>query len=273
MILNLDNFDPGQIADSGQCFRWHKINDDLYLVPAYEKYLLIRRTSDGFDFSCSEDEWNNIWSSYFDDARNYKNIEKIILSGKDAHLKEAFNYGWGLRILKQDLWEIIFSFMISQNNNIKRIKASIEKVCQYHKLDKFDNSSLSELSLADNIYRFPSYDEIDLKIFDDPSFGFGYRAPYLKGLCIYVCEHPEWLEYLKSLNYEDAMIELQGIKGIGKKVANCICLFGLGHVNAFPIDTHVRQLLDKYYPDGFDYDRYDGFAGIIQQYLFYFELQ
>ena len=280
MFLNLDNFDPGQIADSGQCFRWHKVNDQIYIVPAFGKYLIIKKCQDGYEFSCDENEWNSIWSSYFDNARDYNKIKKVILSGKDKHLKDAYSKGSGVRILKQDLWEIIFSFMISQNNNIKRIKGSIEKVCQYCKLDRFDNSSLSELnldkdeiSLATDIYRFPSYDEIPLEIFDDSSFGFGYRAPYLKGLCQYVSDNPDWLDYLKTLSYEDAMTELLKIKGIGKKVANCICLFGLGHVNAFPIDTHVRQLLDKYYPDGFDYKKYDGYAGIIQQYLFYFELQ
>ncbi|MDY4999351.1 MAG: 8-oxoguanine DNA glycosylase, partial [Lachnospiraceae bacterium] len=86
-------------------------------------------------------------------------------------------------------------------------------------------------------------------------------------------EHPELLALLPKLSYAEAMEELVRINGIGPKVANCVCLFGLHHVEAFPIDTHVRQLLDKYYPDGFDYEYYGGNAGIIQQYLFYYELK
>ena len=88
----------------------------------------------------------------------------------------------------------------------------------------------------------------------------------------YAKENPKWLDELKTMSYDDAMQSLMERKGIGKKVANCICLFGLHHVDAFPIDTHVKQLLAKYYQNGFDFDRYKGVAGIVQQYLFYYEI-
>lgn len=110
------------------------------------------------------------------------------------------------------------------------------------------------------------------EVFDDRSMGFGYRAPYLKEIYEYGANNPDWLDNLRKMSYDEAMESLLTRKGIGKKVANCICLFGLHHVDAFPIDTHVKQLLDKYYSDGFDFERYKGVAGIIQQYLFYFEL-
>ena len=110
------------------------------------------------------------------------------------------------------------------------------------------------------------------EVFDDRSMGFGYRAQYLKEIYEYGANNPDWLDNLRKMSYDEAMESLLTRKGIGKKVANCICLFGLHHVDAFPIDTHVKQLLDKYYSDGFDFERYKGVAGIIQQYLFYFEL-
>ena len=102
--------------------------------------------------------------------------------------------------------------------------------------------------------------------------GFGYRAGYLKEIYAYAEENPKWLDSLRNLGYDEAMNCLLERKGIGKKVANCICLFGLHHVEAFPIDTHVKQFLQEYYSDGFDFERYEGVAGIIQQYLFYYEL-
>ena len=102
--------------------------------------------------------------------------------------------------------------------------------------------------------------------------GFGYRASYLSEIYSYTLKNPQWLDNLRKMSYDEAMDSLLERKGIGKKVANCICLFGLHHVDAFPIDTHVKQLLDKYYQDGFDFERYKGVAGIIQQYLVYYEL-
>ena len=134
------------------------------------------------------------------------------------------------------------------------------------------------VSLAATILVFaghtPLYRAIHVpeEVFDDRSMGFGYRAPYLKEIYEYGANNPDWLDNLRKMSYDEAMESLLTRKGIGKKVANCICLFGLHHVDAFPIDTHVKQLLDKYYSDGFDFERYKGVAGIIQQYLFYFEL-
>ncbi|MBQ4300063.1 MAG: 8-oxoguanine DNA glycosylase, partial [Lachnospiraceae bacterium] len=114
--------------------------------------------------------------------------------------------------------------------------------------------------------------EVPEDVFEDSSMGFGYRAPYLREMYAYTAANPQWIVELAHMSYDQAYEELISHKGIGPKVANCICLFGLHHVDAFPIDTHVKQLLDKYYADGFDFDRYAGFAGIIQQYLFYYEL-
>ena len=132
---------------------------------------------------------------------------------------------------------------------------------------KIDGSAEGE-----ELYTFPKPLEVPDEVFDDRSMGFGYRAPYLKEIYEYGANNPDWLDNLRKMSYDEAMESLLSRKGIGKKVANCICLFGLHHVDAFPIDTHVKQLLDKYYSDGFDFERYKGVAGIIQQYLFYFEL-
>ena len=149
---------------------------------------------------------------------------------------------------------------------IAKLTNSVDLLCRRcgHKID---GSAEGE-----ELYTFPKPLEVPDEVFDDRSMGFGYRAPYLKEIYEYGANYPDWLDNLRKMSYDEAMENLLTRKGIGKKVANCICLFGLHHVDAFPIDTHVKQLLDKYYSDGFDFERYKGVAGIIQQYLFYFEL-
>lgn len=289
MKKKIDNFDLRQIAESGQCFRWkrisHNAEEQTYLIPAFGRALYVTQKGNEFDFSCTEEEWGEVWAPYFDMDRDYAGLGEKILASDDEHLKECYRLGSGIRILKQELWEIIFSFMVSQNNNISRISATIEKVCEAcgkaalgysDDREAFCGNSASLKSgegVLDKVYRFPSWEEIPDVIFDEKSFGFGYRNEYLRGLCLELSERPEWLGELKAMSYEAAMKSLLAKKGIGIKVANCISLFGLGHIDAFPVDTHIKQLLDRYYPNGLDLSGYEGEAGIIQQYLFYYELK
>ncbi|MBR1572413.1 MAG: 8-oxoguanine DNA glycosylase [Lachnospiraceae bacterium] len=268
------NFDLRQIADSGQCFRWRRIYADsesvIYRIPAMGSYIDVRQIGDRFSFACDENEWQNKWEKYFDLLTDYDSIEQVIENSQDLHLIEAFHCGNGVRILQQDIWEMIITFMISQNNNIKRIGNSVDLLCRRcgGKVETTGDFGLP----VEEVYTFPKPDEVPQELFEDSSMGFGYRAPFLKEMYEYGRINPQWLQELKDMSYEEAYDSLISHKGIGPKVANCICLFGLHHVDAFPIDTHVRQLLDKYYAEGFDFDRYAGFAGIIQQYLFYYEL-
>ena len=259
--IEIENMDLEQIATSGQFFRWKKIDENRYSVVAFGKRLEICQDGIEFSMSCDEQEWNEIWSSYFDLDTDYANVARLINESEDEHLKEAYSKGSGVRILRQDLWEIIVSFIISQNNNISRITQSIDKIC-----------TRCELPALGGEYRFPYPGEVEPEFWDDSTLGLGYRNEYLKLIYEYAKENPKWLDELKTMSYDDAMQSLMERKGIGKKVANCICLFGLHHVDAFPIDTHVKQLLAKYYQNGFDFDRYKGVAGIVQQYLFYYEI-
>ena len=259
---SIDYLNLQQIADSGQCFRWKKQDDNKYSVIAYGKYVEIEQNGNEFTFSCDEQEWEQVWSKYFDMETDYGQIATMIMESGDEHLIEAYKYGSGVRILRQDLWEMMVSFMISQNNNIKRISNSVDMLCER-----------CGSPIEDRGYAFPLPHQSQEEVFADKTMGFGYRDAYLRELYAYARENPHWLEKLEKMTYDQAMEDLLQRKGIGKKVANCICLFGLHHVEAFPIDTHVKQLLEKYYPKGFDFDRYRGVAGIIQQYLFYYELK
>lgn len=263
MFVKLDHFNLNQIAGSGQCFRWRKVSDNEYGVIAFGRSLSVRYINDGYEFGCTQEEWDNIFSSYFDVQTDYHEIEKLVEIYGDEHLKIAFEKGCGIRILRQDLWEIIISFLISQNNNIPRIKGSIEALCRAAGLLAYG---------SDCEFRFPKPGEISPSLFDRINLGLGYRVPYLKEMYEFAEANPDWIGKLQELSYKDARAELLSKKGIGPKVADCICLFGLHHIEAFPIDTHVKQLMAKYYPNGLDLSYFQGYAGVIQQYLFYYEI-
>ncbi len=263
--LTIRHLDLKQTAESGQCFRWKRLNDVdghmTYSIPSFGpkqrefKALTITSLSeDEFILSCDQREWNTYWYTYFDMDTDYDRVEKKIYDSDDRHIKDAFALGSGIRILKQDLWEIIITFLISQNNNITRITRSVEEICNRH-----------------GGY-MPRPEEFDLSILDDKSIGLGYRVPYIEYAVKRFTSEYELLTELTQMSYEESYETLLSFTGIGPKVANCICLFGLHHIEAFPIDTHVKQLLTKYYPQGFPYKYYEGVAGIIQQYLFYYEL-
>lgn len=256
-------FDPVKIMESGQCFRWQKNVNGSISVISRGKYLEMKASENKVILSCSESDFEDYWAEYLDMGTDYEKIANLILKSGDAHLIDAYNLGRGIRILKQDLWEVIISFLISQNNNITRISKSIEAICQKAGLKEEGGRG----------YRFPGPMEVDYHMFDDSSLGLGYRVPYLMEMYKFAARNPNWLDELKTLNYEAAMDALIARPGIGPKVANCVCLFGLHHVDAFPVDTHVKQLINKYYPSGFDFEYFNGVAGIIQQFLFFYELK
>lgn len=261
--------DLEKIAVSGQTFRFKKLDNGSFLIPSNDKALIISQNGANFTALCSEEEFNSYWHEYFDLDTDYAAIEGLILASDDSYLKGCLKNGHGVRILHQDLWEMIVTFMISQNNNIKRITKSVELLCERLGTLKTVASDCTNASENFSYYTFPSPDAAYDGFFDDASLGLGYRAPYLDGIFKHVSTNPDWLDKLSSLDYDEAMSELLKIKGIGKKVANCICLFGLHMVDAFPIDTHIKQILAAHYPAGFDFERYKGVAGIVQQYMFY----
>lgn len=261
MKICINHMDLKQIAESGQTFRWQP-TDGGYMIPAFGRCLYVTQNGNEFTFSCDEAEWDEIWASYFDMDTDYDHIEELIMKYGDAHLKEAYSLGSGIRILRQELWEMLITFMISQNNNIPRITGSVDKICnRYGRV------------IEDGTHAFPSPEDVTPGAFDDKTLGLGYRNEYLELMYSYAKEHMADIEALKNCDYDTCIRELLKFKGIGIKVANCVALFGLHHTESFPIDTHVKQLLEKYYPDGLNLADFEGYAGVIQQYLFYYELK
>lgn len=256
-------FNPVKTAESGQCFRWKVLSDDIVSLVAFGEYATISPKEGGYVLHTDSDSNQSKWEDYFDFETDYEAIEDEVFSSGDAHVIECYAKGKGIRILKQELFETIVSFLISQNNNIPRIKNSIELICQ--KAQVKAKGSNSE-------FAFPSPWDMDADSFFTKDLGLGYRDVYLRDFYRFVKDNPKWLDTLSVMDYQSAKAELLKLKGIGPKVAECVLLFALHHIDAFPIDTHIKQLINKYYPEGFDRTHFEGFSGIIQQYLFYYEI-
>lgn len=248
----IDHMDLNQIANSGQCFRWQQLTDNTYKIPAFGKELTISQDGDLFTLSCDEDEWNSLWRKYFDIDTNYNEAENIIMNSNDNFLKAVYQFGSGIRILRQDLWEVIVSFIISQNNNIPRIKKSIEKLCDEVGGEFPNCREIIEMDLSDK--------------------GLGYRNDYLKEASEWYKAYSYGATQVYGLSFQKAKEQLMMVKGIGNKVSDCICLFSLHHLDSFPIDIHIKKILDREYNGKLPEWASCKYAGLFQQYLFYYEL-
>ena len=233
----IENFDIRQICDSGQCFRMAQVKENTYSMVAAGRYLEIEQNGKECTFSCGEEEFEEFWRSYFDLDCDYSGyIESV--NPNDKYLMNAVQFGLGIRILHQELWEMTVSFLISQQNNIVRIRRCIQNLCERYGEEKRNFRGERYYTTARSIVQ----EEISLR-------------------------------KIQEMKYRDAKAELLQLYGVGEKVADCICLFGLHHLEAFPKDTHILQALSKHYKRGFPRRRYKGYEGVMQQYVFYWELK
>lgn len=236
------------IANSGQCFRLNKIDPTHYELVAFGEVLKIYST----------DPYSWLFTSYNDWSNYFRLNEHFNIKNPDPFLAEAIEHSPGLTILRQDPWEVLISFIISQRKSIPAIKNSIERLCRAY-----------GTPIDETHYAFPTAEQ--LTHLDKDDCGLGYRKGYIEELARDVVSGKFSMEELVASEYDTAKKMLLSIKGVGEKVANCTLLFSLGFDNAFPIDVHIKNILDKYYPDGFPYDRYDGQLGLVQQYLFEYD--
>lgn len=242
--------------DCGQAFRWEKQADGSWSGVAKGVFLNIKKENDAFILkNTSKEDFENVWLDYFDFGRDYEKITDKLKS--DSLLSETVDKYYGIRILNQDSWEALCSFVISQQNNIKRIKGIIARLC----------STYGE-EIADGFYSFPSAERLSaLSVEDFENLGTGYRAKYLEKLSKDVAGGKIDLDKIKTLPLEEARKELLNIYGVGIKVANCALLFGFGFYSAFPVDVWMKRVME-YYPDGLP-KAFEGIEGIAQQYLFH----
>lgn len=274
----IPHFDMEQICDSGQCFRMDKLGDGYYRVLAGNRRLKLRQRAERVSFYCSEKEFADFWENYFDLGADYgKYLERI--DPKDRYLTEAAVNGSGIRILRQDLWEMIVSFLISQQNHIGRIRRCIGNICvRYGERIADRNEEAEAAETGENRmdgagYGFPTPGALAKATEEElRDCNLGYRAKYVLRTAQMVDQGDISLEEIGKMEYPRAKASLMELYGVGEKVADCICLFALHQMEAFPVDTHIRQALDAHYRSGFPKRKYAGIQGVLQQYIFYYEL-
>lgn len=263
MIVKInDDFDQEKIRVSGQAFRIHLLADGSYRYIHRENILILKQISDNtYEASCTKNEWDNIWTDYFDLKRNYKKIRENI-DPNDKFLTDSAVAGKGIRILRQDPFEMLITFIISQRKNIPAITSSVEKICSLFG---------TPIKAGDEtVYAFPTPEKLnsaDEKLLQ--SCSLGYRLPYIKDAASKVYNNILNLSNIAKLSDEDLFEELKTVYGVGAKVSNCICLFGYGRCGMAPIDTWINKVIDEQYNGINPFPQYKENAGIMQQYMFY----
>lgn len=242
--------------DCGEAFRWEEQKDGSWSGAAFGKFLNIKEENGSFILKdTSVSDFENVWRSYFDLDRDYASICDRLK--EDRLLSETIDEYYGIRILNQDPWEALVSFIISQQNNIKRIKGIIKRLCNTYGEE-----------IADGWHSFPSAERLSLLSVEDfEAIGAGYRGKYLKKLADDVAGGKINLAEIKAMKLEDAKKALLDIYGVGIKVANCALLFGFQFVECFPVDVWMKRVLE-FYPNGLP-ECFKGYEGIAQQYLFH----
>lgn len=254
IILNEKDFDLDETLDCGQAFRWKKIESDYlctYEGSFFNDNLRISEISKGtFVFhNVSESDFLGKWVDYFDLNTDYTELKKLF--SEDETLSRACEFAGGIRLLRQNSWECLISFIISQNNNIPRIKGIIDRLCE-------------------NYGGFPTAQQMRGVTADDLSYlRSGFRGKYLSDAAECVNSGVINLADIATAPIDEAREALKKIKGVGPKVAECVLLFGMHRTEAFPVDVWIKRVLAEYYPNGFpDFAKEN--AGIAQQYLFHY---
>ncbi|OGO79281.1 MAG: 8-oxoguanine DNA glycosylase [Clostridiales bacterium GWB2_37_7] len=273
LLEDVQHFDARNIFECGQCFRWKKEADDSYTGVAYGKVLNVKSDYDHGTVvlnNTTREDFEEIWYSYFDLGRDYGSIKEAL--AQDEILKSAIEYGRGIRILNQEPWELLISFIISANNNIPRISKSIDALSQmFGEAIKYSGKLY---------YSFPAVNKLgqaELKQID--MCGTGYRCKYLYQTSRMINSGEIDLEAISKLRTEEAKKELLRLSGVGPKVADCILLFSMQKHDTYPIDVWVKRVTEHFYIhrdvsmmqiQEFAKERFGKLAGFAQQYLFYF---
>lgn len=278
IIENQDSFNSIHIFECGQCFRWNKEEDNSYTGIIKNDVINVKEENNKIIFTGVIDgNFEETIIEYFDFNTDYKEY-KNKLSKIDEYLKESIKFGNGIRILKQDLWECIISFIISANNNIPRIKKIIERISENYGSEIIWNGK--------KYYTFPTPEQLSKASIEDlRNLGLGFRDKRVFNTTKMIVENKINLNSLKKMNNtEKIKEELLKLDGVGEKVADCILLFALKRLDTFPIDVWVRRVMNDLYIHNDDENKVNkkeilelankkflGLEGIAQQYLFYWK--
>lgn len=250
-------FDLKKTFLCGQCFRWDEDENGVWNGIVNNHRLSVKEDSGKIIlYPCTKQEFESFWCYYFDLERDYDFVNRVL--SRDKILSSATDYGKGIRILNQDPWEALCSFIISQNNNIPRIKGIVTRLCEAFG-EKIEGG-----------YTFPSAQTLSVLSVDDLApLRCGFRAKYILDAAKKVALGEIDFEELRGMDSSSAREKLTTIYGVGEKVADCTLLFGLGHIDVCPKDVWIKRTLSVLYNGEFPECAKD-YAGIAQQYLFYY---
>lgn len=261
-----DDFDLQKIADSGQCFRVRAFPDGTYRFITGRQILYIKHVERShYQISCPETAWREFWRSYFHLGRSYRKIRSQI-PNQDSYMKKAADCGFGLRILRQEPWEMLITFIISQQRTIPSIKGAVEGIAKiYGDAVETDYETVRLFPTPAQMCHVTSE---DLK-----QFRLGYRSSYILDAVDKVYGGQLDLEEIAA--YDDAALfqALKSVRGVGDKVANCVALFSYGRTALAPVDTWIKKIIDREYQGQAPFAGYGDMAGIMQQYMFYYAQQ
>ncbi len=277
-LTDIKNFDLKETFECGQCFRWKKEENGSYtgIVECGVINASIINDKVVFKGTCKDDvDFESFCRNYFDLEEDYNKIQKSILKEDDKTLKKAVEFGKGIRILNQNSWEMLISFIISAANNIPRISKTIDNISS-----SFGKCVRSDVSgIMKEYFLFPTPDELSKATMEDlRKCNLGFRDKYVFEATRKVFLEEVNLDNIKKMDYKNAKKELLCISGVGSKVADCILLFSMCKKEAFPVDTWIKQIMNKVYVDSknvkkieeYAQNRFGIFSGVAQQYLFYY---
>ena len=278
-ITGADEFDLVKTFECGQCFRWNADENGRYTGVAFGSATRLRRNGGSVFISCSQEDFENIWRGYFDLDRDYSEIRRGLCI--DDYMSKACGFGAGIRLLKQDKWEALCSFIISQCNNIPRIKKIVSSLC-FEFGDRFEcrfaqpgpgesAGVYPNVEETAEFYTFPSAARLAALTADDLApIRCGYRAAYIINAAKAITGGEPDLDALSRGAPDDARAALKKLHGVGSKVADCAVLFGLHMLDSFPLDVWMKRAVAEHYGSGFDPSVFSPYAGLAQQYMYYY---
>lgn len=271
IVSEAADFELADIFECGQCFRWNRVSDSSYFGVASQRALLLEKKGGEMIFhSTAREDFDRIWYDYFDFGRDYSEIKKALSS--DPVLAEAIGYGSGIRILRQEAFETLISFIISASNNIPRIKTIIERLCE--------NFGVKNEYMGKAYYSFPTPERIASLAPEELSvIRAGFRDKYILAAAKGVARGDIDLDAMAGMTAEEAKNTLMKIKGVGNKVSDCILLFGLAKCGSFPVDVWIKRIMEYCYFDNtersiseisaYASEHFGELGGFAQQYLFF----
>lgn len=267
------DFDPKHIFECGQCFRWKVEKDDSYTGVAKGRVINVSREGDTVYLKNTNlEDFNKIWKSYFDLDTDYSKI-KSELKSMDEYLEKATEFGWGIRLLRQDPWEMLISFIISSNNRIPMIQKAIANLSREY------GTYIGEYNGID-YYDFPTPEQLNKASIEDiRACSTGFRDKYIKATTERIISENEDVYNYEDLSTEECRKKLMEFNGVGPKVCDCISLFGMQKYDTFPVDVWVKRVMQEFYVEDdmslpkirkYAIDKFEDLSGFAQQYLFYY---